>query len=194
MNGSLKTLIDDMQACEQKIADQNATICTLKAKANCLRDERPEKSRRSEQANLKKEKVLAAHVMNQATESELEVAREEVSRAQKDLSDSEEIIEATYRAAKRLEDELPKLHQAYVTARIRVWQTIASNFKEQARAALGDKLVRAYVAAAQCGTSNLQGFLSDVIGIPPADELNQIRDEIEHEYLGGCDVKERKRG
>jgi hypothetical protein len=195
MDERLKELLDTKRAAEQAATECQERIVTMTAKADSLRQEGPVKSRQLDDARVSKEKALDAFVMGRITQAELDEARGAFERACKELSDSQEMIEATDRAAKRATDELPKLHQAYGTATIKVWQFIASDLKEKAQTALGDKLVRAYVAGAQCGGGNLQFFLANVVGIPPADECNRIRDDIEREYLeGGHNAKDRKRG
>jgi chromosome segregation ATPase len=195
VNERLKELVSTWRAAEQAVTDCQARIDTLTAKADSLQQEIPVKSRQLDDARTLKEKAFDAFIEEQITQADLDGARGAYEQAQKEFTGSQEMVDATYRAAKRAEGELPKLHQTREAARVKVWQAIASDLKEKARAALGDTLVRAYVAAAQCGGGNLQAFLVDAVGMPPTGEFNQIRDDIEREYLeGGRNVKERKRG
>lgn len=185
MNERLKELVSTWRAAEQAVTDCQARIGTMTAKADSLQQEIPVKSRQREDARTAEEKAFDAFVEGQITQSELDVVQEAYEREQKEVGVSQKMVDATYRAAKRAESELPKLHQAREAARVKVWQAIASDLKEKARAALGDRLVKAYVAAAQCGGGNLQSFLVDAVGMPPTGEFNRIRDEIETEYLKG---------
>lgn len=185
MNERLKELVNTWRAAEQAVMDCQARIGTMTAKADNLQQEIPVKTRQMDNARTSKEKALDAFVEGQITQTELDGAREAYERAQKEFTGCQEMVDTTYRAAKRAESELPKLHQAREGARVKVWQAIASDLKEKARTALGDLLVKAYVAAAQCGGGNLQRFLVDAVGMPPTGEFNRIRDKIETEYLKG---------
>lgn len=186
----LKELVGTWRAAEQAFIDCQARIVTMTAKADSLQQESPVKSRQSEDARILKEKALDAFIVEQITQAELDKAREAFEQARKEFTDNQEMIEATYRAAKRAKNEIPKLGQALEAARIKVWQFISNDLKEKVCAAVGDKIVRACVAGAQCGGANLQSLFA----MPPTEEINQIREDIEREYLEGvCNVKERQR-
>lgn len=193
MSSILADLVNAKQTAEQAVKECQGRIVTLTTKADSLQDEIPAKSRLLEEAKASKEQALDAFVTDRISQIELDDELESYEQVRKVFSGAQEIVDATYRAAKRAEAELPALIQTSINAHTKVWQFIAADLEEKARIALGDKLVKAFVASAQCGGGNLQHFLVRVAGMPPSEAFNQIRDEIEAEYLeGGTSAKNKK--
>lgn len=155
------------------------SIRQLQRKSDTLQESLPGLSRAVEEAGKAKVSALDAFALNsnKTTEQALKVARQANEAAQKAYSEKNELVEATARALKKMESELPKLHTQADLQKRACWQAIADEIKTAIPSEVFESVRRLQVIGSQTGQTR-QWILDQLFPNPSSGEHQEITSEL----------------
>ncbi|KXK29367.1 MAG: hypothetical protein UZ01_02261 [Candidatus Brocadia sinica] len=119
------------EAAKKRVEDCQRAIIELQKKADSLQESLPGLSRLIEFTEKAKVQALDDHALleNRESESRLKQARLSHEKAQKDVIETSELVEATCRALKRQQAELIRLNEVCGQGKRAVWAAIADDLR-----------------------------------------------------------------
>lgn len=158
----------DVERCQHSIRE-------LQRKCDDLQESLPGLSREIENAEKAKTAALDNFAMtsNKTTESALKAARQNCDDASKKLAETNELVEATNRALKKMESEFVTLQAQKDSLRHQVWNSLfeqrAAEIPESVRAT-----VKELVAIGLQCSMGLNFILPKIFPLPTNSEIQEI--------------------
>ena len=171
------------EAAKKVVEDCTKSIQTLQAKVDQLQDSLPGLTRAVEDVEKAKTAALDAFALNSNKQAEaaLKAARQAHENAQKKLSETHELTEATNRALTKQQAELIRLNNACELAKRECWQAVGDEIKSAIPSEVFESIKKLQVIGSQCGQTR-SWLLDSLFPNIPSGEFQTIRSELVEKY------------
>lgn len=168
---------------KKAVSDCQSSIQTLQAKADNLQDSLPNLSRAVEAAEKAKQVALDNFALhsNKESESELKRARAGYESAVRQQSETNELVEATARALKKMDSEFVRLNNASELAKRQVWEAISKNYESKITDEVREYIAIITIIGSQLGRPR-QYVLNCLFRNPTHDDVQEIQRNLREEY------------
>lgn len=183
METNLKRVVENMRLAQKALVVGKEKLQKLEEKKLLQQESIPGLLRVMEKAEVIKKKAFDAYVAESISRGELDEAREAFGKAGQAYIEANEMLEAIVRACNEAAAEIPRLSDAFVFARKKVWVFIMEDMRTKIQAAVGEDMVKAWGAAQMCGAEFFSHFARTIFTLPPQAAMRGIIENLEKEYL-----------
>jgi len=181
-----------MEKLKEKFEEVSVAVEANKKKVEALindiekfKQQRPAAERAVEESRLAKDEAYEGLVLGEITEAEVEKIVEEYDRSQEGLTRLDDMLKASEKAMRRLEDRSVVLGREFVTMRKRILRALADEKREQIKDVVGD-LVEEYLVVIAASVEGLAPGAAQAALFPTPHPLKgkELMDRIWREEIG----------